>query len=239
MIKYIVIDDETNPRELLIYTIENLNLPFKLIGQANNLLDGIDLIKKLKPQVVFLDIQMPIHNGLKIREFLQPDNANFKLVFVTAYSQYTIQAIRLAAFDYLQKPIEENDLNECLKRIIKQENNNNNIYNQLKSIENNNIIVINSHNGNHFINIKDIHFIVADGMYSKFKLKNKNIIASKPLKYYEDLHQKLIRIHRSYIINIDFIEKIKGLFIILKNKEKVPVSRNKKTALIQILKINA
>lgn len=234
MIEYIVIDDESNPRELLIYTIKSLDMPFKLIGEGKNLLEGVELIKKYKPQVVFLDIQMPVHNGLKIKEFLTKSETNFKLIFITAFDQYSIQAIRLAAFDYLLKPIEVSELKTCLARILTEKKSL--IYQQLNSIENNNTLVLNSHSGTHFIEVSDILFIAADGMYSQFNLKNNCLTSSKPLKEYEQIHPILFRCHRSYIVNTDHILKIEGNNICFKSGEVIPVSRINKPKLIQLLK---
>lgn len=235
MIKYIVIDDEPNPRELLIFSIESLGLPYQLVGEAKSLLEGVDLIRKEKPDVVFLDIQMPEHIGLKIKSFLNEEEFDFKLIFVTAYDQYTIQAIRLSAFDYLLKPIEHTELSACLERIL-NEKKTENTYQQLKTIENQNVIVIKSHEGTYFINIHEILSITADGMYSKFQLKDKVILSSKPLKMYEQIHVKLYRCHRSHIINLDQIEKIEGQNVVLKDHQQYPVSRNYKTDLVEALK---
>ncbi|HCQ29178.1 MAG TPA: hypothetical protein DIU39_02765 [Flavobacteriales bacterium] len=239
MIEYIVIDDETAPRELLIYTIDSLSVPLMVVGQSNNLLDGVELIKKLKPQLVFLDIQMPLHNGLKIRKFLSEKESNFHLVFITAYEQYTIQAIRLSAFDYLLKPIDTEELKDCIYRVIEQNNDKNNIFNQLQVLDksNNNVLVIKSHEGTQFVNVEDIITIEADGMYSKFNLKNQTIISSKPLKMYEAVHTDLFRCHRSYIVNINTIEKLDSQFIKLRNNEKIPISRAKKNGLFQLLSL--
>ncbi|MCT4579895.1 MAG: response regulator [Flavobacteriales bacterium] len=239
MIEYIVIDDESNPRELLIYTIRSLGLPFRLVGEGKSLLEGIDLIKSLRPKVVFLDIQMPVHNGLNIRNFLSEEDFNFKLIFVTAYDQYTIQAIRLSAFDYLLKPIELNELTDCLNRVLKEKNSNEKAYQQLASIEQKNVLVIKSHGGTHFLKVEAIVFIAADGMYSHFQLVDKELLSSKPLKAYEGLHEKLFRCHRSYIINIDYVLKIEGQNVILKGGVEVPISRQNKSRLIEVLKVNS
>lgn len=236
MIEYIVVDDETNPRELLIYTINSLGLPFKLIGEGKNLLEGIELIKSLKPQVVFLDIQMPFHSGLKIKDYLTEEEANFELIFVTAFDQFTIQAIRLSAFDYLLKPIEPLELKDCLNRILDKKEQSNNVFQQLNNIENNNVIIIKSHSGTQFIEIDHIISISAFGMYSQFTIVNDKITSSKPLKMYEQIHKKLFRCHRSYIVNLDYIQKIEGQNLILTSEQKIPLSRQKKKQLIEMLK---
>jgi two-component system LytT family response regulator len=235
MIKYIVIDDEPNPRELLIFSIKSLSLPFQLVGEAKSLLEGVDLIRTVKPDVVFLDIQMPEYNGLRIKSFLNEDELNFKLIFVTAFDQYTIQAIRLSAFDYLLKPIEHFELSECMERIIKEKETEN-TYHQLKNIENQNVLVIKSHEGTYFINIHKIISITADGMYSKFQLTDKIILSSKPLKVYEQIHEKLFRCHRSHIINLDHVEKLEGQIVVLKDQQNYPVSRNYRADLVYVLK---
>lgn len=235
MINYIVIDDEKNSRELLIYAINSLDLPFNLVAEGKNLTEGVELIKKLKPHVVFLDIQMPIHNGLKIRDFLTEEETDFKLVFVTAYDQYAIQAIRLSAFDYLMKPIDIIELEDCVRRIINN-NDKEDVYKQLQSIEDNNVLVIKSHGGTHFISINEIESISADGMYSEFSLVNKNVLSSKPLKIYENIHSKLYRCHRSYIVNLNFIDKIDGQNVVLKSGKEIPLSRQNRGNLMELLK---
>lgn len=235
MINYIVIDDEKNSRELLIYAINSLDLPFNLLAEGKNLTEGVELIKKLKPHVVFLDIQMPIHNGLKIRDFFTEEETDFKLVFVTAYDQYAIQAIRLSAFDYLMKPIDIIELEDCVRRIINN-NDKEDVFKQLQSIEDNNVLVIKSHGGTHFININEIESISADGMYSEFSLVNKTVLSSKPLKIYENIHSKLYRCHRSYIVNLNFIDKIDGQNVVLKSGKEIPLSRQNRGNLMELLK---
>lgn len=236
MIKYLVIDDEPNPRELLIFSIAALELPYQFVGEAKNLLQGVELIRQEKPDVVFLDIQMPEHNGLKIKSFLKEEEFNFKLIFVTAYDQYAIQAIRLSAFDYLLKPIEQDELAACLKRII-DEKKAASTYQQLQTMDDQNVLVIKSHEGTYFIKIHEISSITADGMYSKFQLADKVIISSKPLKVYEQIHDKLFRCHRSHIIHLDHIEKLEGQNVVLKDSRQYPVSRNYRADLIKILKM--
>lgn len=234
-IKYIIIDDEKNARDLLNFSIESIDSSFQIVGQASNLLDGVDLIKKLKPQVVFLDVQMPHYTGLKIRDFLSEQDTDFLLIFVTAYDQYSIQAIRLSAFDYLLKPIDINELEICLERVLNSTSQKSSTFHQLNNLSNKDTITLKSHQGTYFVHINDIQYIEASGMYSNFYLNDRKMVISKPLKSYEEIHPCLMRIHRSYIVNTSFIEKIEGPNLILKNKKSLPLSRNKREACINIL----
>ncbi len=229
-LKAILIDDEQHAVELLENVLKLFKNNIQIVGKAYNLPKGIQLINDLKPDVVFLDIDMPNYSGLQIDDFY--NQKTFELVFVTAHAEHAIQAMRIEAFDYILKPIEIESLKNCINRLndkiltkssiqLKHDNSNNN-----KKIE------INTHKGTFYINISDIYYIEASSMYSVIHLMNEQIIVSKPLKDFEYLiNNQFYRVHRSFLVNTEKIIKFSqydGSEVELNNGFKVNVSISKK-----------
>lgn len=244
MIKCFSIDDEQAARHLLMRILSMTGIDAQLIGEASQLKEGIELAQQLQPDIIFLDINMPVENGLMIHKYKSLLPENCEIVFVTAYDEFAINAIRLSAFDYLLKPIQLDDLTNCLQRYqqsVKEKINLNNRLNNLDHNlhENQQHIVINGHNDTHFINIDDIQYLQADGMYSKIKLKDQTITTSKPIKYYVDLlpSDSFFRSHRSYLVNINWtLPKLnQNGDIVLKNNESIPLARLRKSEFIELL----
>ena len=117
-IKAIIVDDEADARDVLASLIQLSKQPINIIAECSNLKAAVDKIKELKPDVVFLDIQMPEFAGYEIVNFF--DEINFEIVFVTAYDKYALKAFELSAIDYLVKPIKRTRLNDTLKRIVEK-----------------------------------------------------------------------------------------------------------------------
>lgn len=245
-LKAIVIDDEKHARIILKELIALNNLPVEIIGEGENLPQAIELIYALKPQLVFLDIEMPGYSGLQIADFIK-DRTNFDIIFVTAYNQFAVQALRLAAFDYLLKPVQLDELTQTVARLkIKKPNLDTNTLTQQFSVLQSNLsttakkIVIHTHKGKHFIEMDQIYYLEASGMYTVFHLNNAQLVASKPLKDYEAfLGGIFFRIHRSYIVNCKFVVKYsnaQGPMVTLTNAKMLPVSKNKLTTFLEFLK---
>ncbi|MBU3012790.1 LytTR family DNA-binding domain-containing protein [Polaribacter vadi] len=231
-INAIIVDDEINARENLRYLLNDFCSNVKILAEASNVKDAVLLIKKNKPDIVFLDIQMPQKNGFQLLE--EFSEINFQIIFVTAYDNYAIKAFQVAAIDYLLKPIDVDLLKEA---ILKVENNiknkiSVNRYKLLK--ENNKKLAIPHKNDYVIVQIDNILCIEADRMYSKiYLLDDKTFLVSKKLSYYENLFlddEKFIRAHRSWIININTIKTYskKDKEVILKNGYKVPISKGHK-----------
>ena len=118
--KAVIIDDEKKARHVL-HTMLLDNCPeITEILEAENLLEGVALIKSENPSLVFLDIEMPEHSGLEILNHINKENYNFEIIFVTAYSEYAIQAFQLSAIDYLLKPLRPSQLKEAVEKSISQ-----------------------------------------------------------------------------------------------------------------------
>src|SRR4051812_34979761 len=114
MISAVLIDDESNALEVLEWQLKKYCPQGDIVGKSSNVPDGIELIKAKQPQLIFLDIEMPVQNGFNLLEAFE--DPNFDIIFTTAYNQYAIKAFKFSAFDYLLKPIDADDLKGAVER---------------------------------------------------------------------------------------------------------------------------
>lgn len=213
--KVLLIDDERKARSVLKTVLEENCPKINEIIEAKDLLSGVALIKKEKPQLVFLDIEMPEHSGIEIIDFIDREAYTFEIIFVTAYNEYAIQAFQLSAIDYLLKPARPTQVIEAVNKAIEQIGKSELItkLEELKhSFSNNQFkkIAIPFADGIKFINFEDIILIEADGMYTKITSTSytSEILVSKPLKHFVTLLESqptFYKPHRSYLINLKFI----------------------------------
>ena len=212
-IKAVLIDDEQSAVNVLTNLLERSSSKIKIIGTANDLEKGVEEIIKLKPDVVFLDVQMPNYAGYEIVKFF--DTIDFEIIFVTAYDQYAVKAFELNAIDYLVKPIDRKKLSSSLQKLEDKLNQQaelvdyQSLLTTIKEKEYKKIVIPELGN-RRIIKLTDIIAIEADGAYSKIYLKEKiTITTSKNLKYFEETLPKEVsffRTHRAWIINLDYIE---------------------------------
>lgn len=118
-IKAVLVDDSENARELLRLMLRELVPYVRISGEAENVEQAVALIEKTKPDILFLDIQMPGKSGLELIEEMGKDELGCEVIFTTAYNEYAIQAFRLSAVDYLLKPIQEHELQEAVAKAVK------------------------------------------------------------------------------------------------------------------------
>jgi two-component system, LytTR family, response regulator len=244
ILKAILIDDEESGLNSLRQKILQHCPSVEIIAACNKPADGLAAINSLLPDLVFLDIEMPLMNGFTLLQ--QLTFKNFELIFVTAYDHYAIKAIHESALDYLVKPVEIDALTFAVKKALeKKENEPNkrlevlleNASNQTKKLHK---IAIPTFNGINFIKIEDIIYLEASGNYTKFYLTlSRQYIVSRTLKEFEDIlpNDLFIRIHNSYVINLDFAEKYirgEGGQIILSGNIMLEVSKRKKNELLKI-----
>lgn len=246
-LKAYIIDDESHARTVLKTLIERNFQEVEICGEAESIPKAIDAIKEQKPELLFLDIEMPHFSGLQIHEFFN-DGHNFEIIFVTAYNQYAINAIKLSAFDYLLKPLQISELRESLHRLLIKRSSygSNTSLEKLKALEHNMCntqpkrLVIQTHQGTRYFDLENISHLEASGMYTIIHTKNEQFVASKPIKDFEDmLTANFFRIHRSYILNCDHITRYTnkdGGNATLKNGIVLPISRNKKELFQEYLK---
>ncbi len=225
MLTALVIDDELFAREELTELLEESG-EIEVIGQANNAIEGLKKINQLKPDVVFLDIQMPQITGIEMLSMLDPETMP-KVVFVTAYDQYALQAFEDNAFDYLLKPIEVARLTKTIQRLQRSNRQEKeysvlapNCLDQVPCIGLNRIVIIPT---------VDVEFAFSDVSGVHVQTKDQRATSQLTLKVLEE-KTPLLRCHRQYLINVKAIKEIKlienGLAeIITRSEHKVPVSR--------------
>ena len=190
MIKAIIIDDEARARSLLGKMLKEYCGDVEVIADCEDLPNGVKAIRKYKPDLVFLDIEMPGHSGLELLDFFDEQEINFSIIFITAYNSYAIQAFKLSAVDYLLKPVEPSDLENTLERYkrrsSKDRNNIATLKENLKEEAPDKIAVPDS-NSIKFLKLDDILFFKADNTYTEiFFLDNDKLVISRTLKNIED-----------------------------------------------------
>ena len=242
--KAIIIDDESNCRELVSSLAKKYTPDLDIVAQYDNGSDALLEIEKLKPDVLFLDIEMPNMNGFDFLEKCQ--YTDFYLIFTTAYNEYAIQAIKNHAFDYLLKPIKRTEFINTIERLQKETHANqkskiDELLNHLKIDRNSQKIILATQEGMHFLEYDEIMYVKGEGSYTHYHcLDGSKYLISKTLK---DAELKLTdsrfkRVHASYIINFDFVKKYQrgeGGFFILRDGTAVPVSRSKKQELLFLM----
>jgi len=237
--KLVIIDDEASARIILRGFIEKFFPEYEVIGEADTVEKGIEVLQNTSPDLVFLDIQLNNGTGFNILEAI--GEHNFHVVFVTAYENFAIEAFRFAAMDYLLKPLKITDLRNTLQRfeqrtLLKpdtlktttlQENIKLNDLRQGK-------IVLPSVEGFEVVNMQDIIRLESDRNYTRIYLIGKaEFIVSRTLKEFEDMlaQYDFFRIHHSHIIHLKYIKKYirgQGGEVVMTDESIVPVSRAKK-----------
>ena len=244
MIKIIIVEDEKPIIETISEIIQNHCIDVELIGVAQNISSAKKLIQKTKPDLVLLDINLTDGTSFELLE--QLEDIDFKIIFITAFEEYAIKAIKLSAIDYLVKPLDPVELINAIekaKAIASQNNNELKLKALLSNISNiadkPKKIVLKTAESVYLIDVKDIIRCEYDGAYTRFYTNDgKKILISKVLKDYEELLQEcgFMRIHKSHIINLNFIdrfEKADGGYLILKDQSSIPVSVRKKDRLFK------
>jgi two-component system LytT family response regulator len=245
MIKAIIIDDEENARVALSVLIKEHTPEISILGTYESLQEANPAIVKLRPEVVFLDIQMPGETGLELwKYFPQPF---FDVIFTTAFHQYAIEAIKLSAFDYLLKPIDIDELMRVVDKLMHHQPSKK-IEERLLALERNlsttqtaSQIVLPTLESFIVVKIADILRVESDDNYARFfMLDGTAHLVSRTLKEYEGLLPKplFLRVHQSHLINLKFVKQyLKGKTgqVEMVNGEKLPVSRERKDSLIEVL----
>jgi len=214
ILKTIIVDDERPSREALGKYITDYCPNVEILASCNSVKTAYSAITKYNPHLVFLDIEMPNKNGFELLQMFNP--INFKVVFITAYAEYAIKAIRFSAVDYLLKPVMVDELVEAVNKVrseIMLETSNLNLQKLLENIaqkrEEFKQLVVSDSNGFKVIETSDIILCEADGYCTHFLLARKEkVTSSKNLKHYEELlsNQGFIRVHNSFMVNLSHIK---------------------------------
>lgn len=229
MINCIIVEDELPAREELKYFL-NEEKEIKLIAEFDNPLDTLTFLKNSTTDVIFLDINMPDMNGISLGKIISKMCPDMKIIFITAYKDYAVDAFEIKAFDYLLKPYSESRIKSLLKSLV-------NIKSEVTtSIRNNNLkkITVNIGERLYVISLNDIDYIEASEKETLIFSNQKKYISKIKISKWEEMLKgnNFYRCHRSFIINLDKITEIEQWFNsswILKIKNyttAIPVSRN-------------
>ncbi len=235
----IIVDDEKNARLALRGILEEGFTCIEVIDECVDVPSAVKSIHKNKPQLVFLDISMPGYSGLELFKFFEDDELNFKVIFVTAHSEYAINAFELSAVDYILKPIQFEKLKKAIEKV--EALNEQPIKQLQENLEANTPkkIALATGEGMVFYELDKILYLKAEGSYTSFILENsEKILVTKRLAEFERLEKisSFMRIHRSHIINYNKISKIlkhAGGSVVMDNNDELSISSDKKTILLE------
>ncbi len=245
MLRAVIVEDEQRSRETLSGLLKLYCKNVEVVAEADGVKSGIDAIIRNKPDIVFLDIQMPDGSGFKLLEQLK--DYNFDVIFTTAYDQFAIKAIKFSALDYLLKPIFPDDLITAVKKAEERGKQNNikpNIdvlldnYNKPDNDPN---IVLSTSNRIFVAKINNIVRCESSNYYTFFHfIDGKRILVSRTLKENEEIlsDYNFLRIHKSHLINLKYVKNFtrseRG-FVLMADGSEVPVSRRKREKVLEIL----
>ena len=227
MLKSIIIDDEVNSRELLTTLLQNYTEDVKVLGSAINVREGLNLINAHKPDIIFLDIEMPDGTGFELLDTLA--SAQYLICFTTGYDQYAIKAIEYGAFGYLLKPI---DL-ENLRKVVTKAKNHLNTQRNIAPRDKSNTIIVNDKEKYWVLKYDDIINIESAGNYSIiYTIEHKKLLCDNTLNQLEEGLKSDIffRCHRSHIINLkhlNFVEKGRTGTAQLNNEMIIPIANRR------------
>lgn len=244
MIKAIIIDDEERGIDVLFEMLSRYCPDVNICSTAFDIVTGTEMIRQYQPDVVFLDIEMPGKNGFELLE--QFGDIDFEIIFVTAYNEYAIRALRFSALDYLLKPVNIDELQGAVQRLKDKQQytaRQDRLRHLKETVAESNPfrkIVLSTATGYYFVNIGDIIYCEADKSYTHIFLESKvKYTASKSLREFDELlkNHSFFRIHKSYLVNMNKVAMVnKDLQVIMSNKTELPLSFRKKTDFFNLLK---
>jgi two-component system LytT family response regulator len=243
----IIIEDEQNAREYLEHLIERyFNSKALVLASCSSIKEGVEAIVKFRPEIVFLDIQMPTEKGFKLFDYFEI--VFFEVIFTTAHKEFAIQAIKHSAHDYLLKPISQSDLNDAFNRLEKKLSRRKGINDVNTILETYNSdpfkfgkIALPTEKGFVLEKLGNILYCEALSNYVKIHtFDGRTILVSKTLKLIEEMlpSESFFRIHKSYLVNLNYVlkyDKSVGLFVELVTSVKLPVSVRNNAGLIHAI----
>ncbi len=234
--KAIIVDDEVSNQENLQHLLQRYAPDVEICAVAENVDEALKQIKRHQPELVFLDIQLHGQSGFDLLK--QLGEITFEIIFITAYNQYGIQAVKFAALDYLLKPIDIDELAEAVnkaRKAIQKKQKNERLGYLLEYLKDDNHtkpkIALPMFGETRYVNIADIVRCEADNTYTRFMLNNEEVVlVSKTLKEYADMliGYSFLRTHQSHLVNMAYIEswlREDGGSLLLTDNTKIPVSK--------------
>jgi two-component system, LytTR family, response regulator len=247
MVKALIIDDEPAAVKTLELMLHHYTPEITELKTTNDPHEGLFLLKAFQPQLLFIDIQMPLMNGFELLK--QVPQVNFNIIFTTAHDEYAIEAIRFSALDYLLKPIDADELQNAFKRFIQKPGNiagssqplyNNFIHNINVKDKKDFKLALPTLQGTFFYKPEEIIRLEGESNYTKFFFANRStLLTSHTMRHYEEILENhgFIRVHKSHLVNKAYVINYNadGL-LTLSDKSKVEISRRRKEEVLNKLK---
>lgn len=249
MINALIVDDEAKARETLSSILNKFFPEVNIVGEAHSVESAFQMVERTNPQVVFLDIKMGDGTGFDLLR--RYHKIPFKVVFVTAFDSFAIEAFKFSAFDYLLKPINTKDLRRTIanlrETVEEKEDISLKIEAFMSNMENRDVsnkrIVLKTSNSIHLVNLSEALRFEADANYTWVYIQGQpQVLISKSLKYFEDMLKDFgfFRVHQSHLINLSHItriDKVDGGVVILSDNSSIPIAVRKREMLFQMLDI--
>lgn len=249
MLKALIIDDEANSRDALKGKLDLFCPEIEVIGEAENVDQALEAAENLKPEILFLDINLSGEDGFQLLERLSAMTARMpEIIFITAHDEYAIKAIKFSAADYLLKPIDPEELVKAVRKIEAKKDVdpspklNTLIENIRQASDSPKKIVIPSSDGLHVIKVSDIYRCESSSNYTQFFLTNgKKMLASKTLKEFDGMltDYNFERIHKSHLVNMNYVKmyvQSDGGYVMMEDGSRIPVANRKKEHLVTLLR---
>ena len=240
--KTLLVEDKAYIRKGLLNLLKTINTKVEVIGECGSVKDAVVVANACKPELIFLDINLTDGNAFEFLE--QVEHLDFKVIFITAYEEYALKALKSGAVDYILKPVDVDELEVALEKVkhlpITEQKQQIKTAKQAWNNEDSNLI-LSLHDSFQVIDLNELLFCESDKGYTTFYCNDgKKYVVSKTLKEFEEqlTSTNFVRPHQSYMVNLKFIDKYeKSGAIHLKNGKKIPVSsRKKETFLSAFLK---
>ena len=235
--KAIIVEDKEYIRKALLNLLELIETDVQVVGECESVKEAVIVANACKPELIFLDINLTDGNAFDFLD--QTDNLTFKIIFITAYEEFALKALKIGAVDYLLKPVDIDELQAALLKVRKlplaeqQEQ-----IKTVKQVWNNDDskLILSLHDSFQVVDLNELLYCESDKGYTTFYCtNNKKYVVSKTLKEFEERlgTSHFIRPHQSFIVNLQFIDKYdKSGVIYLKNEVKIPVSFRKKESFL-------
>lgn len=248
-IKALIIDDEENARSNLKILLNDYCPEVNVLAEAGSADEARRLIDEHQPELLFLDINMPNEDGFELLSSIQ--QKNFSVIFITAHNQFALKALKAGAIDYLEKPIDIEDLQKAVSKVSNKTSDGENVdYGMIKNLlqeykndSKSDIIAVPTLSGYEIIKVEDIIHLEADESYTKiFLTSGKKCTSSMTIAKYEKVLDDNIfyRVHKSHIINtrhhLKEFNRHEGNVAIMDNGEAIPVARRKLSGFINKIK---
>lgn len=240
----ILIDDEKHSNEMLEWLLKTYCPDVQVVATCTSGEEGILAVTKHRPDIVFLDIEMPRMNGFDVLDNIR--DKPFEIVFITAYDTFAVRAFRYSAINYLLKPVDPEDLSATIERIREKRSSTTSgqmellFQNLLNKNNQPDRIALSSSDGLIFVQTSDISYCKADSNYTQVVLQNgKKIVVAKTLKEIDETlaGKDFFRVHASYLVNINHISRFvrgDGGYIVMPDGTQITIARNRKDEFFQL-----